>query len=149
MYREKDQHVLPDTTGRILSLEQRFKGLAGRLAAVEARLSMPESSHAGAVQHVEDFVPASGPDGLRMSGNAPVSPGKDSLSWQGAHGVQEGLSARWLAGIDLTGMIAGSVLIAAGLLLLAGQVEIIKNPLAALGCGILVLVTASRRKPYK
>jgi hypothetical protein len=47
--------------------------------------------------------------------------------------------------VDITGLIAGAILIGAGLLLYTGNIDIIKNPLVAIGCGILLIGSALKR----
>ncbi len=63
--------------------------------------------------------------------------------------VDPGFGRRAKQAMDVTGLIAGAILIGAGILLLTGNVEIMKNPLAAIGCGILLIAGALKRSSYK
>jgi hypothetical protein len=42
--------------------------------------------------------------------------------------------------VDTTGLVAGVILIGVGFLLYAGNIDIIKNPLLSLGCGICLIL---------
>jgi hypothetical protein len=148
MSQERNHSVIMDMTGRVLSLEQRFKGLQGRLAAIEARLSCPGGNSGNDIPE-EDFVPATGQfdkhetadygmsdDQKCSAGRAPPDPGP----------VTAGVTKM---NFDITGMIAGAIMLGAGILLFTENLEIIKNPLVAIGCGILLMIGALKGKSYK
>jgi hypothetical protein len=149
MSQEKYHSNVMDVTGRVLSLEQRVKGLQGRIAAIEARLSCAGDLPAGNSYPAEDFVPATrNTDHLALA--EPGIPGDEKCPANPAPGVPgttSGLPEKQTS--DLTGLLAGAILIGAGLLLLTGNLEILKNPLAAIGCGILLIAGSLKRKLYK
>lgn len=142
------ESVNADIMGRVLFLEQRTKGLQGRLAALEARLSdtsgNPGNYDADIREDIE-FVAA-----LRLT---PLCPGPGPLeipvSEQGLPMKSDCNSAipgqRVLHSIDATGVVAGTILLGAGLLLSTGNVDLIKNPLLSLGCGIFLILLSLMR----
>lgn len=135
--------------GRVLSLEQRVKGLQGRIAAIETRLSIPADSPACNGAPAEDFAPAAGQlDQCRV--NNPDMPGDQRLAVRQMQQDAGPEMARAIKpGVDRTGVLAGTIMIGAGILLLTGNLEIMKNPLAAIGCGIAFIAVALRRKSSK
>jgi|AGTN01.3.fsa_nt_gi hypothetical protein len=141
----KSYSIDKDLAGRLMSLEQRMKGLQGRTAAIEARLSGPGSSSVDGIpascadNYSDDFVPASAtcPKDVDDQRDEP-EPGRQS---NGTIRVPEASNKQRHArkAVDTTGLIAGVILVGAGILLYFGNFEIIRNPAVALGCGILLL----------
>ena len=139
-----------DMTGRILSLEQRVKGLHGRIAAIEARISCPGSDSApGDHEPFEDFVPATNNFDQERDIDNRLPGDPEHPAGQAMTHVDPGFGRRAKQAMDLTGLIAGAILIGAGILLLTGNVETMKNPLVAIGCGILLIAGALKRSSYK
>jgi len=139
-------HNVTDTDifGRILSIEQRIRGLQGRVAAIETRLSGP--GDVGGKPSVlpappeEEFVPAFAGIPGQHEEHEPAS-GQTLMPAAGdADHRRPGIRA-----IDGTGLIAGAILIGAGLLLYTGNLNLLRNPLLALGCGILLITGAVAR----
>jgi hypothetical protein len=131
-----------------MSLEQRTKGLQGRLAALEARLSDTAgnaSNYNDDIREDIEFVAA-----MRLT---PLCPGPSPLeipvSENGLPMKSDSNSAipgrRALHSIDATGVVAGTILLGAGLLLSTGNVDLIKNPLVSLGCGIFLILFSLMR----
>jgi hypothetical protein len=42
--------------------------------------------------------------------------------------------------VDTTGLVGGAILIGVGLLLYAGNIDVVKNPLLSLGCGMSLIL---------
>jgi hypothetical protein len=142
------ESINTDVMGRVMSLEQRTKGIQGRISALEARLSGPAGDNStgdpgndGDVEFVpaaqlSSLYPAQGtldvrPSALQQTLKHPAIPEK--TRFQGGRAF------------EATGLIAGAILIGASLLLFTGNLEIIRNPLAVMGCGILLIGTALKR----
>jgi hypothetical protein len=137
-----------DLIGRLMSLEQRTKGIQGRISALEARLSGTagdsSTSDPGTSGDVE-FVPAA-----ELSVPYPVQSTQDarpSALERTLNGPITQENHKPPAGriFNATGLIAGAIMIGTSLLLFTGNIEIIKNPLAVMGCGILLIATALKR----
>lgn len=147
---DKNYSPEKDLVGRVMSLEQRIKGLQGRIAAIEACLSGPGAAHHIRPQvPVDDFIPAplhdDQPEPAQPS--VPVAPQSSAIVTLSSESIARRQPAR--PTIDTTGIIAGTILIGAGLLLYGGNIETIKNPLVAVGCGILLLGSVLVRLLYK
>jgi hypothetical protein len=126
-----------DLSGRVMCLEQRTKGMQGRISAIEVRLSGTAACRengAGACDDM-DFFPAAGFSGLsQVQGRMP-----DQACHQASHQPAP------VRAVDATGLIAGAILIGAGILLYAGNLEILRNPIIAMGCGIVLIAGAALR----
>ncbi|HEY3274203.1 MAG TPA: hypothetical protein VGJ92_10600 [Methanocella sp.] len=146
MSQEKNHPVLMDMTGRILSLEQRVKGLYGRIAAIEARISCPGNDRVPeANEPFEDFVPAANCLDRQNASDYCTSDDQQQPAVRASTPVDPGTGRKAKPATDMTGLIAGAILIGAGILLLTGNVETIKNPLVAIGCGILLIAGGIKR----
>ncbi len=130
-----------------MSLEQRTKGIQGRISALEARLSGTagdDTSDPGINGDVE-FVPAAGHSAMHhMQSTHEARPSVFERSLN-QPAMLENHKSPMDQVFNTTGLIAGAIMIGASLLLFTNNVEIIKNPLIALGCGILLVGTASKR----
>jgi len=126
-----------DLTGRVMYLEQRTKGLHGRISALEVRLSGSAAcnDNRAIACNDADFVPAAGFSG----------PGREHMPVPDPAYQQERPSSGPGRTFDATGLIAGAILIGAGLLLYAGNLEILRNPLVVMGCGILLIAGTALR----
>ncbi len=141
----KSYSIDKDLAGRLMSLEQRMKGLQGRTAAIEARLSGPGSSSVDGIpascpeNYSDDFVPACA--AYRRDADNQRDDPEPGYHLNGTIRVPEvGNKQRHARkAVDTTGLIAGVILVGAGILLYSGNFEIIRNPAVALGCGILLL----------
>ena len=132
-----------DLTGRVMYLEQRTKGLQGRISAIETRLSgtagndfFPEP----AIDMDAEFVPANGPINY---GHVPGAYGAGHSGTEPPAKTDPRLTGRQpltMYRVDATGLLAGGLLIGVGLLLYAGNLDIIKNPILSIGCGLLLIL---------
>ncbi len=134
-----------DLAGRVMAIEQRLKGLQGRTAAIEARLSCPDNARPRYTEDPgDDYVQA-------MHSTDTKATGEVAIVAMGAGSVSQGLikdsgtKVRRSFNVDATGLIAGGILIGAGLLMYMGSFDLLKNPLVATGCGILLAGCALRR----
>lgn len=134
-----DEKYGSDYTGRVMSIEQRLRGLQGRVRALEMRVSTRDSpiEASEALDEIE-FIAAcpvdSVPDDIvlrleALEKKAGPAPGPDTL--------------------DVSGIVGGLALIGAGLLLSAGSFDLLKNPLLAFGTGIALLAGAGMRRLRK
>lgn len=137
-----------DIMGRVLSLEQRTKGLQGRISALEARLSVgagdTDTSDSGISGDVE-FVPAaqlSDPCQEQGTLDARLAALERELNQPT---IRKSHNYPISRAFDATGLIAGAIMIGASLLLFTGNIDIIRNPLAVMGCGILLIAGAALR----
>jgi hypothetical protein len=143
------ESVNMDVMGRVMFLEQRTKGLQGRLSAIEMRLS-GNGGHDFSPGPAEDteFIPAAGlsnlPPGTGTTDHRPPAIER-SMAVDPVHQQRAVPKA-----LDMTGIVAGLILIGAGLLLYTGNIDLIKNPLLSLGCGIFfILFSVIRSALYK
>ncbi len=140
-----DHSLDMDLAGRVMAIEQRLKGLQGRTSALEARLSSPEGADAGGTAGTtEDFVVAMSPAAVAAS-RGPAIADRETPSPEPRIRGGSAITGRTRPGVDATGLIAGGILIGAGVLLFAGNFDLIKNPIVAMGCGVLLAGTALRR----
>jgi hypothetical protein len=142
------EFIHADVMGRVMSLEQRTNGLRGRISALEARLSGAPGDNGTCDPDISEdveFVPA-----VRLSGFCPVqgTPGAQ-LSVPGQmmkpgsnHAIKQQVA---LSPVDLTGVVAGIILVGAGILLYTENIDVIKNPLLSLGCGIFLILLSLGR----
>lgn len=133
-----------DLAGRVMSLEQKFRGLHGRVSALEMRLSPGASGEDDIDEYdLTEFV-ACGNTGI--SGGIPDSVdledrvrsleerlGRTDASVQRSHA--EGS----VHTIDITGLIMGISMIAIGILLSTNSLDMLKNPMLAFVCGVSLL----------
>lgn len=132
-----------DISGRVMYLEQRTKGLQGRISAIETRLSGcagNDSCPAQAVDVDAEFVPATG---YINDGSMPgtFDAGHSGMGQRPEPGPRHiGRQPLTINRLDATGLLAGGLLIGVGLLLYAGNLDIIKNPILSLGCGLLLIM---------
>lgn len=126
-----------DLNGRLMFLEQRTKGLQGRISALEVRLSGSAACDNNGIGSLDDtdFIPAA-----RFS-----DPGREQMptsdqAWQHER-PRQGRDRVF----EATGLMAGAILIGAGLLLYTGNLEILRNPLVVMSCGILLITGAVLR----
>jgi len=124
-------------------LEQRTKGLQGRISAIETRLSGGASKDCFAESAADidaEFFPATGHINY---GHMPGACG-DGHSGMGQPAKPDPRHTRMqlltMHRVDATGLLAGGLLIGVGLLLYAGNLDIIKNPILSLGCGLLLIL---------
>lgn len=124
----------PDILGRVMALEQRARGLSGRVNALEIRFS----SGNGGVDPVE-FVPAEQP---------PAAGGLEgrvaALEASMGRKPQQKVSM-----LDATGLVVGLILLAAGILLATGSIDLLRNPLLSFSGGVATLSCALYRLWWK
>jgi hypothetical protein len=136
-------YINTDMVGRIMSLEQRTKGLQGRISALEARLSCTTDNDSSSVKGISEdteFIPAidlsslcPGPSSLDARLSALEQTVKKSDNRVSSYHIIP------RAG-DITGVVAGAILVVAGLLLYTGNIDMLKNPLMSMACGIFLII---------
>ncbi len=124
-----DKDPGPDVVGRIMALEQRTRGLNGRLSALEMRLSGDASAC-----DATEFVPAGTGPNTSLEGRV--------AALEAAAGSPP---ARRVSVLDVTGIVVGLSMLAVGVLLATGSVDLLRNPLLAFAGGIIVLGCAAWR----
>lgn len=151
-----------DMQGRLLALEQKFKGLNARLCAIEMSISrngVPDAivrknpnvkDYAGETENCvsEDFVPASAC--LNQSGEKYDDFQKrlETLERLAGKPVISNSRLSNMPLFDITGLIAGSILIAVSLLLYTQNFEMLKNPVLPLASGAILMACVAL-KLYK
>lgn len=138
-----------DLTGRIMSLEQRTKGMQGRISALEISLSgygakatIPEACACNDTEFVPAIISRPYVEADYHMTEAKISAKEESMNRQCSMNINRQKVTR---AIDTTGIIAGAILIGIGLLLYSGNLDIIKNPLLAMGCGISMIAGVALR----
>ncbi len=116
-----------DIMGRVMALEQRTRGLYGRVNALEMRLS--GSRGADAQDDCEFVAGESLPNGLEKRVDALEAIANERIR----------ADARRASMLDITGMVVGISLLAVGVLLSTNSFDLLRNPLLAFTCGIVIL----------
>ena len=130
--------IEPDIVGRVMALEQKTRGLYGRVSALEMRFS-GEAGEA-ATDHMEFFAGERRPEHTRSSLDGRVAALESALQEkERAAGLQK------VSMLDITGLAVGLSMVAVGVLLTTGSMDILRNPLLAFSCGIIVLGCAVGR----
>ena len=133
-----------DIPGRVMALEQKQRGLQGRVSAVEMRLSMRSSE----VNEISLY------DGMEFVPGETYSPPVQDLSVLEGRlssmeaAIQEkkvGYAEKKNLALDLTGLIMGTALLAIGALLSTDSFDILRNPLLSFGAGIIILACVAIR----
>lgn len=133
-----------DITGRVMALEQKLRGLQGRVSALEMRLSMDTPG----------ACPISLYDGMEFISGEPSQPHAPDMSV--IEGRLSSMEATLLnkkaertdgknLALDLTGLIVGLALLAIGVLLSTNSFDVLRNPLLAFGAGIAILACVALR----
>jgi hypothetical protein len=137
--------IEPDIIGRVMALEQRTRGLHGRLSALEIRFSSPEKSNydGPAVDSITmvdlvEFVPGEVP---RESRGDPLEDRMAAL--EAAIGKPKRPEA--VSMVDITGLLVGACLLAVGVMLATDSAGLLKNPALAFAVGILIIACALGR----
>jgi hypothetical protein len=129
-----NKNVEPDIVGRVMALEQRTRGLHGRVSALEMRFS---SGDAGAYDPTE-FISG---ESQRETSRTPI---EDRLA-----ALETALSkkpgAQKMSMLDVTGIVVGLSMLAVGALLATDSVDLLRNPLLAFAGGFIVLACAVGR----
>ena len=128
------KNVDPDIVGRVMALEQRARGLNGRVSALEMRFS----SDGASPSEVMEFIP----------GEPPVDQSRARLedrvvALEAAIGKK--VPAQNVSMLDLTGILVGITMLAVGLLLATDSIDLLKNPLLAFAAGFVILACATGR----
>jgi hypothetical protein len=124
----------PDLVGRIMALEQKARGLSGRVSALEMRFS----GEAAAYDDTE-FVP----------GERRREPSLEGRITALEAALREKRRAPRVSVFDVTGVVVGLSLLAVGALLATGSVDLLRNPLLAFAAGIVILACAAGRLVLK
>jgi len=122
-----------DILGRLMALEQRTRGLNGRVNALEMRLS---GAAVGDVQDECEFIAGElPPDSLekRVAALEAIANGRKEPDARGA------------SMLDITGMVVGLSLLAVGVLLSTNSIDLLRNPLLAFTVGVIILACSMGR----
>jgi len=128
------KNVDPDIVGRVMALEQRARGLNGRVSALEMRFS----SDGASPSEVMEFIPGEPPadqSGTRL---------EDRVAALEA-AMDKKVPAQKVSMLDLTGILVGITMLAVGLLLATDSIDLLKNPLLAFAAGFAILACAAGR----
>ena len=140
----ESKSIETDVTGRVMALEQKLRGLQGRVSAVEMRLSMetPGPCQINLYDGMEfisgEPCPQQSPDMSALEGRL------SSLEAVLQNKKAERVDKKNLA-LDLTGLIVGVALLAIGVLLSTNSFDVLRNPLLAFGAGIAILACVGLR----
>ena len=131
-----------DLTGRIMSIEQRLKGLQGRTAAIEARLSCTSSDRDPLISCNNDnmvFFPA---PSISIPCQEPIkSDARSDTNGSASRGNKaDDHKSLALYIADAPGIVTGVILVGVGLLIYTGNIDLIKNPLFSITCGIFFIL---------
>jgi len=134
----------PDTIGRVMVLEQKTKGLYGRISAIEMRISREP----GEAQDYDttEFIPGERPlaKGTALPLETRVMALENALKKSEKAPALGNLSM-----LDATGLVIGIAALAIGFLLASGSIDILRNPLLAFAAGIIILVCSAGRLVLK
>jgi hypothetical protein len=133
-----DKSAGPDIVGRIMALEQKTRGLYGRVSALEMRFS---SGEAAAYDDTE-FV--SGERRRELSLEGRITALEAALEEK-----RRASNAQKVSVLDVTGVVVGFSLLAVGALLATGSIDLLRNPLLAFTAGIVILACAAGRLVLK
>ena len=132
------KNVEPDIVGRVMALEQRARGLHGRVSALEMRFSPGNSPVNTSAGDTLEFVP----------GEAPAGHAGPSLEDRVAAletAVSNRMPAQKVSMLDVTGILVGISLLIVGILLATDSVGLLKNPALAFAAGLVILACAAGR----
>jgi hypothetical protein len=136
----ESKSIQTDITGRVMALEQKLRGLQGRVSALEMRLSMesPDTCQPclyDGTEFVSGESYAETPDVSALEGR--LSAMEAVLRDKPArHADPKSLA------FDLTALVVGLSLLAIGVLLSTDSFDILRNPMLAFGAGVAVLACA-------
>jgi hypothetical protein len=128
----------PDIVGRVMALEQKMRGLYGRVSALEMRFSPGEA----AAYDDTEFV--SGERRRELSLEGRMTALEAALKEK-----RRAPNAQKVSMLDVTGVVVGFSLLAVGALLAAGSIDLLRNPLLAFTAGIVILACAVGRLVFK
>jgi hypothetical protein len=140
----ESKSIETDITGRVMALEQKLRGLQGRVSALEMRLSM-ETPGAGQVSLYDGMEFISGEPCPQQAPDMAVLEGRLSSMEAMFQNKKAERSDRKNLAIDLTGLIVGLALLAIGVLLSTNSFDVLRNPLLAFGAGIAILACVTLR----
>ena len=134
----------PDIIGRVMSLEQKTKGLYGRISAIEMHISM-EQGEARAYDTLE-FIP-----GERQAPKVTVMPLENRVAaLESALGKNKKVMALGnISMLDVTGLVIGVSALGIGFLLFIGSIDILRSPLLAFAAGTVILACSIGRMVIK
>jgi BMFP domain-containing protein YqiC len=131
-----NKNVEPDIVGRVMALEQRTRGLNGRVSALEMRFSQGAGE---ASADFTEFVPGEAPRERRgASLDERVRALEASLS-------KKPPTAQKMSMLDVTGIVVGLSMLAVGMLLATDSIDLLRNPLLAFAGGFIILACATWR----
>lgn len=130
-----------DITGRVMALEQKLRGLQGRVSALEMRLSI-ETPGACQISLNDGIEFISGEPSLQHVPDISALEGR--LSSMEERLQNKKVDKKNLA-LDLTGLIVGMAMLVIGILLSTNSFDVLRNPLLAFGAGIAILACVALR----
>lgn len=145
-----------DIEGRVMAIEQNTRGLNARVCAIEKSLSIDQRAgnvRTGILQptidqqitdkdQIDDFVPAMRE--IRIDQNGDMSNGRETRIMEAEKPVTitgiEKIPRSMVLPLDVTGLLAGALLILISILLFTDNIGLLKNPLVPLLFGTLLIV---------
>jgi hypothetical protein len=140
----ESKSIEADITGRVMALEQKLRGLQGRVSALEMRLSM-ETPGACQISLYDGMEFVSGEPSRQHAPDISVLEGRLSSMEATLLNKKADRADKKNLALDLTGLIIGLAMIAIGVLLSTNSFDILRNPLLAFGAGIAILACVALR----
>jgi hypothetical protein len=134
----------PDVIGRVMSLEQKTKGLYGRISAIEMRISMEqgEAQAYDTLEFIQGERPASKVTAMSLENR--VATLESALEKN-----KKIISPGNISMLDVTGLVIGISALSIGFLLFIGSTDILRSPLLAFAAGTVILVCSVGRMVIK
>lgn len=129
-----------DIVGRVMALEQKTRGLYGRVGAMEMRMSMGPGE--AAVYDNTEFVPG---EHRPVQGTTASLENRIAALESSLKEKKQALTVQKVSMLDVTGLVIGFSMLAVGVLLATDSVDILRNPLLAFAAGIIILACAVGR----
>ncbi|HEY3421909.1 MAG TPA: hypothetical protein VGK13_02040 [Methanocellaceae archaeon] len=144
----ESKSIEADITGRVMALEQKLRGLQGRVSALEMRLSM-ETPGACQVSLYDGMEFISGEPSQQHTPDMSALEGRLSSMEAALQDKKAERADKKNLALDLTGLIVGLAMLAIGVLLSTGSFDVLRNPLLAFGAGIAILACVALRLTIK
>ena len=132
-----------DIVGRVMALEQKTRGLYGRVSAMEMRLSMGPAE--AAVYDGTEFVSGEG----HLQRTTASLEDRIAALESSIQEKKSALAVQKVSMLDITGIVIGLSMLAVGALLAMDSIDILRNPLLAFTAGIIILACAVGRLLFK
>ena len=135
----------PDLPGRIMSLEQKYRGIQGRVSAIEMRLSPSAGDEEGL-----EFIACS--DGEEPSVDRDAIQKRMALIEKQVSELKGGGETKnhvVMHTIDITALLTGIGLMGLGIIIWLNGYDLLRNPLLPIGCGAFMLSLSAIRYAYR